>query len=432
MSSSYTGDKVLDKVLSEFPIEDEKKGSAKIKVLLIRAPGDRGKTKKNFEARLKAAKIKFVTGKTYTTGGTGDTDILLEGRTIRVGYKHPVGAGGASDTTLNSTITELAPLLAFSAGYRYGIQHRNNIKDESHFVQVIETTGASVSNIYLTEQDKATGLDYINRMRNSAKVTEKFASALGVLKYLSELDKDSSILRLYWAYRSKPKGVDRNHKGDIFVALKDGSFLGVSIKASASGKVDNEPQFNTFVSKLFTEFNDQKGYEALDSKVYKEVHAKIGLPRDWKSNLGDSAKTISAYRKKYPAEYDTLYDKQVDIVKAALVARVNKDMEATKAYIQKNILSPFKVPLVVIKGAAKNYHFISDEETLKKILPKATQIRSYPGSSKQDWFIDIQYKERGKTNTATMKMSVRTSKSEPFNKIAQGTDLAVKFNGLKK
>ena len=61
-------------------------------------------------------------------------------------------------------------------------------------------------------------------------------------------------------------------------------------------------------------------------------------------------------------------------------------------------------------------------------LPKVKRVKAYKNvQSKQNWHIDL----IGTRNTLTLNMSIRTNKSKPFNKLAQGYNLAIKFNSLK-
>jgi hypothetical protein len=56
-------------------------------------------------------------------------------------------------------------------------------------------------------------------------------------------------------------------------------------------------------------------------------------------------------------------------------------------------------------------------------------VASSSNTSKQNWTIDLIH---GRGQKLTMNMSIRSNKSIPENKVAQGVDLAIKFNGLKK
>ena len=72
---------------------------------------------------------------------------------------------------------------------------------------------------------------------------------------------------------------------------------------------------------------------------------------------------------------------------------------------------------------------VTDEDALEAFLPKVRDVKARAATSaKQDWFIDLV----GEKQTLTMKMTVRTNKPQPENKIAQGFNLAIKFNGIVK
>ena len=76
---------------------------------------DRERVKRDIEDKLSKAKINYELS---TTGGcTGSTLVKLSNHVIQITYK-PV-SGGMSETTLNSTITELVPSLAFMSKKRF-------------------------------------------------------------------------------------------------------------------------------------------------------------------------------------------------------------------------------------------------------------------------------------------------------------------------
>jgi hypothetical protein len=106
-------------------------------------------------------------------------------------------------------------------------------------------------------------------------------------------------------------------------------------------------------------------------------------------------------------------------------------MNATISYIEKQILKKDNdVPLLVVKAYGTNYKFVTDEDSIGTFLPKITSIVAYPSTtSKQNWHIDL---IAGKKSKITMNMSVRSNKTEPENKVAQGFNLSIKFNGVSK
>jgi hypothetical protein len=88
--------------------------------------------------------------------------------------------------------------------------------------------------------------------------------------------------------------------------------------------------------------------------------------------------------------------------------------------------------LVVVKGDNKNYSIITDEDDIGSFLPMVKSINAYASkTSKQNWHIDLVGKEGKKQKTVTLNMSIRSNKTPPDNKLVQGWNLAVKFNGIK-
>ena len=119
----------------------------------------------------------------------------------------------------------------------------------------------------------------------------------------------------------------------------------------------------------------------------------------------------------------------LDMIRTEIVKQVNSNKDDTIDYIRKQVLKKDEnVPLVVVKAFGKKYKFVTDEDQLETFLPKVSSINAtVSGSSKQNWFIEL---KSGKTESIKMNMSVRSNQPKPNNKIAQGFNLAIKFNGL--
>ena len=395
-----------------------KGSSSRTTTLVVRAAADdRKKVKSDIEKKLKAARIDFK--KSRQGGSVGSTELKLGAHTLRITYKPT--SGGMSETTLNSTITELVPALAFMAG-------RTKFTSEQQLYDFVSNLKGNDQGVYVDKRDMQAGHTFVETMPTSSKFKEKMQNAIGVLKYLDDLNNESTIDKVYWGYRKKPKGVASNHKGDLFVQFKSGSMLGVSLKAG--GAKTKEPQLNTYVNKMFDDFgyNGMKG-ELIDS-IYSNVHKQLGLSPNWmtRSEKSDSIDTIEDYREEYPDQYEALYDKMLDIVRDSVIAAVNKSKDDTIGYIKKQVLQKDDtVPLVVIKAIGNNYEKVTDEDQLDVFLPKVVNIIAYKSpKSKQNWFIELASKEE----SVIMNMSVRSNKPKPDNKIAQGFNLAVKFNGI--
>ena len=161
-----------------------------------------------------------------------------------------------------------------------------------------------------------------------------------------------------------------------------------------------------------------------------KIHSQLGLSPDWadRANKSKSIDIIEKYKKKSPLKYEALYDQMLENIRNSIVANVNKDMKSTIEYIKKQVLKKDEsVPLIVVKAFGTNYKFVTDEDALDTFIPEIRSIKAYPStSSKQNWHIDL----IGKKKIITMNMTVRSNKTEPDNKVAQGYNLAIKFNGI--
>jgi len=378
---------------------------------------DREELRTTVEKNLKANKIPF--DGSHSGGSIGSTIIHTDDIDVQVLYK-PV-SGGMSETTLNSTITELAPALAFNA--------RKKFSSVDKFYEFLQTTDASAT-AYVNAKDAQAGVNFIESFPESSKYQEKMENAIGILKYLYDEEAKSPIDNVWWGYRAKPMNIPSSHKGDLFTLYKTGNVLGVSLKAG--GAKTAEPQLNTYVNPIFDKFNQSSRKEKLKSKVYKEIHSQIGLPINWaeRSQKKNSIDILVNMQKnnKTRKKYDMLYDKMLDILRKDVVSLFNLNKKATIEYIEQAVIGKVSgVPLVVVKAVGTSYKFVTDEDKIDLILPKVTKIKAgISSSSKQNWYIDlIAGKEKIRMN-----MSIRSNSAKPNNKLAQGFNLAVKFNGI--
>lgn len=390
--------------------------TSKTTTIIVRAPSnDRNKVKIDLENKFKRSNL--IVKASRSGGSVGSTDIIFESHVVKILYK-PV-SGGMSETTLNSTITELAPSLAFMNG-------KKSFKTVNDFYKFLTT--ANPNGVYLNTNDAKAGAQFIESMPSSSKFKEKMENAMGILKFLWEKNAEMPISQLYWGYRAKPDGVPATHKGDIFVKFKNGKMLGVSLKAG--GEKTAEPQLNTYVNKMFDDYGNEKQKQALIKDVYNKIHSTLGLSENWqdRSEKSKSIDVIQKYKKKYPAKYEALYDQMLEIIRTHIIKNVNSDMNATIEYIKKQVLKKDEtVPLIVVKAFGTNFKFVTDEDALDSFIPEITSIKAYPSaSSKQNWHIDLIAKKK----KITMNMTVRSNKTEPDNKVAQGYNLAIKFNGI--
>jgi len=407
----------FDKAIAPY-VYDIKKSGRSATTVIVRSPGEeRENVKKDIEKKLKAAKYDFEQSR--SGGSTGSTIVEVGDHKIQITYK-PI-SGGMSETTLNATITELAPALAFMANKKF-----TTVKK---FYDFLLSTSDNRYGVYVNDRDAEAGKKFIMSMPSSSLFNDKMENAIAILKYLYDLNSETPIQQVFWGYRAKPDNVSATHKGDLFVKFTNGNMLGVSLKAG--GEKTKEPQLNTYVNKFFDDIGFINEKNALMDKVYQSIHSKIGLPRDWdsRSKKSDSIETIEAFKNENPDEYEKMYDDMLEIIRESLINAVNKDISSTIDYIKKQILKKDDfVPLIVIKAVGKKYSQITDEDDLGAFIPQVSSIEAYKStSSKQNWLIDL---EDSSGNKITMNMSVRSNKTPPQNKIAQGFNLAIKFNGI--
>ena len=124
-------------------------------------------------------------------------------------------SGGMQETTLNSSITELFPAIAFESG----ISERLN---EDAFYDQIQKNYNPNSRIFVETRDAKAGKKFIEDAERSSQFNLKIRNAIGALKYLKQQNKGKKIAQVKWGYRRKPTGVNASHRGDIFVKFDDG------------------------------------------------------------------------------------------------------------------------------------------------------------------------------------------------------------------
>jgi len=394
---------------------DTKKSSSKRQVFVVRT-SDRDSTKSDIHNALKKSRLNFqdkrVSGSGFNSTVIGDVIIMYKPK-----------AGGMGETTINSTITELVPALAFNAGKKF-----SNAKALYDFVANLDHKKNSAA--YVNKADLDAGMKMTELFPTSSKFDEKMNNAVGVLKYLHTLNKETPIDKVVWAYRAKPPGVDPSFKGDLVIYFKNKKMLGVSLKAG--GAKTKEPQLNTYVQKILNNMKRKTDIGGLAKKQYDKIYKQLGLPKNYKdrSQRENTYDVLEKLEKEKKREYERLYDISLEMQRDALIDAFNKNMKDTmKHFIYGQVLNKIPgLPLVIVKAVGSSYKMVTDEDDLETFLPQVNKIRAYKSSSsKQDFFIDL----ISKGETLTMAMVVRTSQSGVGHKLGQFDNLRVIFKGLK-
>lgn len=415
----------LYNILNQYAYEINQKKSTRLKQVVTIKSKDRTGTQKEIEKQLTKQKFSFFYKKDNSLSGSTeviviDYDHIVKGGSVVLVFKP--ASGGMNETTLNSTITELAPALAFVSGYKP--------KTVEDFYEFLKSVDHSKSPVYVVQSNAKDGENFVNQFPESSKFKEKMENAMGVLDYLYEEDKKNKISNVFWGYRQKPNGVDSKHKGDLFLQYKNGNMLGVSLKAGE--EKSSEPKLNTYVNVILEEM-DLRQVNDLRLKLWNKNYKNFSKDK-FNYDKGAEKKSVleklSSFEKNDLKAYDKMYDDGLEIIRDTLISVFEKDTKKTVNYLNKAIVGKDEtVPLLVVKAYGKNYKILTDEDDVAVFLPKTKKVKCTSStSSKQDFFIELQSTA---TDKMLLKFSVRTNKVGDEHKLGQFYNLAVKFNGVK-
>ena len=396
-----------------------KLSSSKRDVIIVRSE-DRETDSDEILRNLSQAGIQAQLGSSQSS--VDPIDGTYEDKAFRIFVKPK--SGGMGETTLNASITELFPLIAYEKNFRP--------KDTQSFHKFLLSVDIkSLKCIIPADAEKAQ--EIINRADTSSKFVDKMDNAIAIHQFIIDQSKDKRIVATRWGAtnKSKPQGVPSGHPGDIFLMYHDKAILGVSLKAG--GKKTAEPKLNTYVNTIFGNFKQDRQLKNIYSKVYKSTWGTIkGMPPY--PQLFKNRKTQQVLRdfdKKNNKRYEELYNIYLEIMRQEVIKLFNMNRKNTLAYIKSEILRDApEVPTMVIKASGRNYEEITEKDALGVFIPQVDFIKATPSrTSKQNWEIEL----RSGKDRLIMKMSIRTNKSghAGVKKLGQFS-LAVKYNSLGK
>lgn len=357
---------------------------------------------------------------------------------------------GGEQTTINSTITELFPALAFNSG-----SHPTTADALEQLIISLDLSSNGASKSFVNSSNIESAKEYITKMgriRPDMKKT-KLENAVGILNWIYEYHHQRPIEKVVWGYREKPPGVPTNHAGDIFLIFKDQTvepkILGVSLKAGTSKS--KEPKLNTYVATTLRKpaWSDRfpLAVERLKDKLWEEVYSNVpNLPKTvTKQNYLVLSGTRQTPNKIMAAKVLDLFKYDNDMFEA-LYARMNTtcrnhliDMinKASASAVKEWIVDEFRlekknvdVPMILVK-AIGNTATSNSIDPLAEFLPAVTSVNAYvkPGSV-QEWFIDL----KGSNNkTMTLTMTIRSDseyrESKQKGKLGAYTMLKLLYRG---
>ena len=404
-------------------INDKKSGGKYIELI---CDEDRSDAREKIETELEQiAGIKCSRAYIKSKSSMDVTEISGMGDKLCLVYK--AAKGGMQETTLNSSITELFPAIAFEK------KISPKLLNDKFFNEVLAAHDAKL-NVYKNKTASDAGKDIIDKATTSSKFDDKVENAKAITKFLLEENKRKAIKKVVWGYRNntKPDGVNPNHKGDIFAVFDDGNILGISLKAGSAGSA--EPQFNSYVRPIFTSFKMLQEFAKLQKTSYNKFYKGIpNIPKESMYGKPQMTQTIGKFEKNNNKRYEALYDEQLKFVRQTLCDMMNKYPKKAKAWLLSEVAAEQEdVPLIVVKASDDKTKIIDDENIIKDCVQtskKLNGIKAYPSkTSKQNWHIDLTCR----THTTTLNFSIRTNKTGINHKLGQYVNLAVKFNGIAK
>jgi hypothetical protein len=359
---------------------------------------------------------------------------------------------GGQQTTVNSTITELFPALAFNTGF-----NPNSPSELLDYIRKLNLGGRSSKATFVTGTNEKAAAEFItltSKIRPDM-LKEKVNNAFAITKYLYSLNRTRPIEKVVWGYREKPKGVPAGHAGDIFIFFRDDSspkIMGLSLKAGS--KTSKEPKLNSYVKttmlKPMWRKSAPNALEELKRDLWIKVYSKIpGLSKSvTKDNYYTiTGKTLSltpnpelikaliAFNQSDPKGFDELYWVMNRTCREKICSMINNDFKATKEWIRSEFRletsNDLECPLVLVKAIGTRVDVAGDP--LADFIRKATRAHAYLAeNSVQEWFIDL----TGGRSKITLMMTIRSDSgfrpNKPKGKLGTFIGLKLLYRGIKK
>tara|TARA_B100000530_G_scaffold176475_1_gene111495 strand:- start:1811 stop:3070 length:1260 start_codon:yes stop_codon:yes gene_type:complete len=415
-----TADEVLElnQILQEINIPDRDvsvKGATSKQVTYVVKSDDRDGTKSDVEGLI--SRIGRVYEEQRSVSSIPVSCVRMSDGTVLTFIYKP-RTGGMSMTTLNSSITELFPCIAFMNGISPNLSVRE-------FYQSIRKANSSGAAYYLSSKDATAGKQFIDQAENGSFQT-KVTNAKNITKWLQAHNAQHPIAQVYWGYRAKPPGVEGSHPGDIFVKYRNGGMLGISLKAGTAKSA--EPKLNTYVKPIFDFFGKSGEYNAIKDKLWPNYEQIEGIEASDKAFWGTQRLALKTFEfeQENEAEYNRLYDSNLSIIRDELINLFNNNFTTAKKYItQKIAYSGFATPAITVKATETDARLDNTNEKLSAALTSVTSLRAQVGSGKQDFNIIL-----SDGSVMSMAFTTRTNKVGASHKLGQFQNLAVKFNKI--
>ena len=350
---------------------------------------------------------------------------FIKNQDIIVVYKNK--SGGMQESTLNASITELFPIIAFDKKIPEKLT-------EQKFYTEIQKAYDPKSKVFLGTNDNKQGKKFIDDAVHSSKFKEKIINAKAALGYINQQAKGKPIKQVYWGYRKKPNGVNPSHRGDIFIEYTDGKMVGLSVKAGGAGT--KEPKYNTYVSVVMKEgYKDEAIYQKWQKESYDQYYKKVpNIPKFsfyGREQMVAAVANLEVNDSKY---YNELYDEQLDWLRGKLIAYMLKNPEKTKKWLLNDVAAvDNKVPTLLLKLQGDKATVEDDENILAECVQRSKKGADglsieKSKTSKQNIIVTLTCRD----HDTHFEFAVRTNQVGINHKLGQFIRLAFKYNGVVK
>ena len=350
---------------------------------------------------------------------------FIKNQDIIVVYKNK--SGGMQESTLNASITELFPIIAFDKKIPEKLT-------EQKFYTEIQKAYDPKSKVFLGTNDNKQGKKFIDDAVHSSKFKEKIINAKAALGYINQQAKGKPIKQVYWGYRKKPNGVNPSHRGDIFIEYTDGKMVGLSVKAGGAGT--KEPKYNTYVSVVMKEgYKDEATYQKWQKESYDQYYKKVpNIPKFsfyGREQMVAAVANLEVNDSKY---YNELYDEQLDWLRGKLIAYMLKNPEKTKKWLLNDVAAvDNKVPTLLLKLQGDKATVEDDENILAECVQRSKKGADglsieKSKTSKQNIIVTLTCRD----HDTHFEFAVRTNQVGINHKLGQFIRLAFKYNGVVK
>ena len=170
----FQNDKEVDDINEEIGV---KSAGKKVVTYNVKST-DRETTRDRVEAALKKHSVGKITREQRAVSSMAVTECI--GKDMKYVFVYKPTKGGMSQTTLNASITELFPCIAFETGIPASRSDRNSLR--TFYNQIINAYSPRLK-CFLDDRDAKAGKEFIDKAE-TGKFDEKVKNAINILRWV--------------------------------------------------------------------------------------------------------------------------------------------------------------------------------------------------------------------------------------------------------